>query len=279
MVYMALSLLDRMCAKVWYKALELTLGVKTPHAVGARIDDLRFKDYASRGVTSAPTFVMKSFAPYADGKSAPSKPTIHMVDTLLGHLFPNVSDAFHVGPLVRRMVKQNNEEVWVTKTIPLWVALAGPEHALRTVLSGLHPEFETMVRYGSDPVDHASKVIGWLPLQEILQAYLWLDDDKLDSLHPVDLIYKQNKASFDLEQLTVMVLLWRYSMVTQKHFPFFNYLMSELYLTAVPDTLGDFGIASDFVYYCRLLANHYYLYLKKLEARELTEHDLPLAMF
>lgn len=66
---------------------------------------------------------------------------------------------------------------------------------------------------------------------------------------------------------------------TQKHFPFFNYLMSELYLTAVPDTLGDFGIASDFVYYCRVLANHYYLYLKKLEARELTEHDLPLAMF
>ena len=276
---MASSLLDRLCSVVWYKTIALALDAKSPNAVATKIDALRYEDIVRRGVKTAPNFDMKSFAPYAKGNSAPSKPTIHMVEELLAHLMPNTSHAFYVGPFLTKRIRQGDEEVTVTQAIPLWVALAGPAHALRSVLSGVHEEFQKMLVYGSDPIEHANNAIEWIPIAPTQQAFIWVDDGTLDELHLVDRIYKQNKNAFNLEQLTLMVLLWRYSMLTQRHFPFFNYVMRELYLSAIPDVLAEYGIADEFIQYCKLLERHYFSYLKKLESGEFSEEDEPLVRF
>ena len=68
-------------------------------------------------------------------------------------------------------------------------------------------------------------------------------------------------------------------MLTQRHFPFINYLMRELYLSAVPDVLAEYGIADEFSQYCKLLERHYFSYLKKLKSGEFSEEDEPLVRF
>ncbi len=276
---MAGSLMDRLCTVVWYKTIALALDAKSPNAVATKIDVLRFEDNVRRGVKTAPDFDMKSFAPYAKGKSAPSKATIHMVEELLDHLMSNTSHAFYVGPSLTKAIRRGDEEVEVTQAIPLWVALGGPAHALSSVLSGVHEEFQMMLVHGSDPIEHANNAIEWIPIAPTHQAFIWVDDGTLDELHLVDRIYNQNKNAFNLEQLTLMVLLWRYSMLTQRHFPFFNYLMRELYLTAIPDVLAEYGIADEFIQYCKLLERHYFNYLKKLKSGEISAEDEPLVRF
>ena len=59
----------------------------------------------------------------------------------------------------------------------------------------------------------------------------------------------------------------------------FNNIMNGLYARAIPKLMDQFGVSDKFIYYLRAIANHYFLYLKKVDAGTLTEDDSPLVLY
>lgn len=158
---MAISLFDQLCTIVWYKTVAMALNAQNPNAVATKIDELRAKDYADRGVSTPPSFDVKSFAPYANGKTTPSKATLHLVDSLLASSVANTAYTFTNGPFREAAVITIGGERHVRYGVTeLWTALAGTEIGLRTILEHYNKDIRKMQVYGhADVLDLALKLV------------------------------------------------------------------------------------------------------------------------
>jgi len=274
---MAISLFDQLCTIVWYKTVAMTLDAPNPNSVATKIDELRAKDYADRGVSTPPDFDMKSFAPYANGKSAPSKATLHLVDSLLTPYLPHTAYVFTNGPFREAtVITLGDERLAFHGVTELWTALAGTEFGLRSILEHYNKEIRTMHVHGrADVLDFAVKLVDWLPLDEVWEV---VGTEGLGK-RIEEMVAKNADAKFTMDDLTVMVCLFRLSMKTHSSFPLFNNIMDGLYIRAIPKLMDQFGVTDKFIYYLRAIANHYWLYLKKVHAGTLTGDDSPLVLY
>jgi hypothetical protein len=274
---MAISLFDQLCTIVWYKTVAMALNAQNPNAVATKIDELRAKDYADRGVSTPPSFDVKSFAPYANGKTTPSKATLHLVDSLLASSVANTAYTFTNGPFREAAVITIGGERHVRYGVTeLWTALAGTEIGLRTILEHYNKDIRKMQVYGhADVLDLALKLVDWLPIDEVWEV---VGHEGLGK-RVEEIVSQHAYYKFTMDDLTVIVCLFRLSMQTRSHFPLFNNIMNGLYARAIPKLMDQFGVSDKFIYYLRAIANHYFLYLKKVEAGTLTEDDSPLVLY
>ena len=274
---MAISLFDQLCTIVWYKTVAMTLDAKNPNAVATKIDELRslYDDvYVAENPTS---FEMKSFAPYANGKTTPSKKTLELVDTLLAPHLPHTAYVFTNGPFREARLATIGSESFLSYGVTeLWTALAGTEFGLRSVLEHYNKEIRTMHVHGrADVLDFAVKLVDWLPLDEVWKV---VGTEGLGKSIE-EMVAQHADKKFTMDDLTVMVCLFRLSMQTHSSFPLFNNIMDGLYIRAIPKLMDQFGVTDKFIYYLRAIANHYWLYLKKVHAGTLTGDDSPLVLY
>ena len=239
-----MDLINRIRAIAWYQVVIRKAGVTTAYELSKKFDGLRA---AKNKHDNRDT---KSFTPYANGSRVPSKITLDMVEEYL----PGTKLAFNLG-----LPSESGDA-------PLWLAIGGTQQACEAVLDWFDKDYFEQQLISGAPMHHLAH---WLTNR-------WLDEEHVfDNIseanadpkaHYIALLYRENRLKINMDQLTVLVALWRLSMIKNSGYPYLHYFMSGFMQKAIPDLLRPFGIADIFPEYCNLYTENHLKNLRLMEA-------------
>ena len=265
---MAIQLIDKIRTIVWYESIAYAIDAKTAHEFATKFDQLRHDAYQARNIAVPPSFEMKSFKAYERASSVPSKATLRLVDDLL----PRTAEIFQSGPRTSRHVLDGKKKVLVTFTAPMWLALGGSAEACKAVLVWYDKELGSMLASHADILSLAKKAIKWLSFDLAAQAA-----EQPPHENAVAYAIKSAEHRLSIDELTVLIALWRLSMATHQNFSVMNYTMNGLYPQVIPDIMSHFreSLGADVVTYCKMCESTYLEYLTKLKGGNLPDEFDP----
>ena len=265
---MAIQLIDKIRTIVWYESIAYAIDAKTAYEFATKFDELRHDAYQAKNIAVPPSFEMKSFKAYERASSVPSKATLRLVDDLL----PRTAEIFQSGPRTSRHVLDGKKNVLVTSTAPMWLALGGSAEACKAVLVWYDKELGSMLASHADVLSLAKKAIKWLSFDLVAQAA-----EQPPHENAVAYAIKSAEHRLSIDELTVLIALWRLSMATHQHFSVMNYIMNGLYPQVIPDLMSHFreSLGADVVTYCKMCESTYLEYLTRLKGGNLPDEFDP----
>lgn len=266
---MAIQLIDKIRTIVWYESIAYAIDAKTAHEFATKFDELRHEAYLASNFPEPPSFDMKSFKAYERATSIPSEKTLQLVDDLL----PRTAEIFRSGPRTSRHVLDGKKKkVLVTSTAPMWLALGGSAEACKAVLVWYDKELGSMLASHADVLTLAKQAIKWLPFNVLLELA-----DQPPHSNAVAHVIKSAEIRLSVDDLTVLIALWRLSMATHQSFSVMNYTMNGLYPQVIPDIMSNFreNLGADVITYCKMCESTYLEYLARLKGGNLPDEFDP----
>ena len=265
---MAIQLIDKIRTIVWYESIAYAIDAKTAYEFATKFDELRHDAYQAKNIAVPPSFEMKSFKAYERASSVPSKATLRLVDDLL----PRTAEIFQSGPRTSRHVLDGKKNVLVTSTAPMWLALGGSAEACKAVLVWYDKELGTLLESHADVLTLAKQAIKWLPFDVLLELA-----DQPPHSNAVAHVIKSAEIRLSVDDLTVLIALWRLSMATHQSFSVMNYTMNGLYPQVIPDIMSNFreNLGADVITYCKMCESTYLEYLARLKGGNLPDEFDP----
>lgn len=226
------DLIENIRVLAWFHGVAMEAECEpTKNAVALRFEELRM-EY----VPDSEDWPEIQFHRYVDGEVTPTVDTLDRVELVL----PTTKDTFITGPKCD------------TGVAPLWVALAGPTDAMRSVINWYDDilwraqlagvPFEQLMFSVTDPI---------LPRHVFFEYFpKWSFEV---NRNPLAFAVNEGLVTITMERFTVLVALFRLSILSGIAYPMMDFVMTGLLHKAVYDLFDPWGIARHVKVYLEII--------------------------